>query len=200
MTRFEDAVPELAAATVHDILTDRFRDSPTLLADIVAGDTVVADRLRRPGASFVTLRRSGELRGCIGSLSARRALYTDITGNTRHAVRDPRMAPVTADEWPALDIEVSVLTEPEPVDVGDPAALMALLRPGVDGLTLRQGTRRATFLPAVWESLPEPDRFLAALLRKGGWESDEWPADLSVERYRADSYTSPAPRPQLETS
>ena len=110
---------------------------------------------------------------------------------------DPRLPAVTGAEWPALDVTVSVLSRPERLPVGDAGALAAGLRPGVDGLLLSDGPRRAIFLPAVWAKLPEPDLFVAALLAKGGWPAGTWPPGLTAHRYAATHFTDRAPRPTL---
>jgi AmmeMemoRadiSam system protein A len=153
--------------------------------------------LLAPGASFVTLERKGRLRGCIGSLLARRALYLDVVGNAERAMVDPRLPPVDTDDWPELDVSVSVLSAPEELDVADRDDLLARLRPGVDGLLLSDGDRRATFLPVVWEKLATPEQFLGHLLAKGGWPARGWPRGLSVSRYTAREFTAPAPREPL---
>lgn len=150
--------------------------------------------LRAVGASFVTLERAGALRGCIGTLEPVRPLYLDVTRNAVRAMADPRLPAVTADDWPDLDVKVSVLSGAEPLLVAGLADLLATLRPGVDGLTLTDGQRRATFLPAVWAKLPEPERFLNALLDKGGWPPGKWPAGVTAQRYTAAEYRDPAPR------
>lgn len=195
---FAAAVPAVAAEAVRcQLLGHRF-DLAAMTARLSEGDPALAAALRRDGASFVTLKRHDRLRGCIGSLIAQWPLASDIAANARKAMRDPRMAPVEAVEWPQLSISVSVLTPPKPLPVADRAHLEAALRPGVDGLTLRGRDRRATFLPSVWESLSEPGEFVSALLRKGGWDPPGWPADVTVETYGSDHYTSPPPRPPLE--
>jgi AmmeMemoRadiSam system protein A len=153
--------------------------------------------LLAPGASFVTLERKERLRGCIGSLLARRALYLDVVHNAERAMTDPRLPPVDAGDWPELDVSVSVLSAPEPLDVAGRAELLAALRPGVDGLLLSVGDQRATFLPVVWEKLTTPDRFLDHLLAKGGWRPGGWPDGLVVSRYTAEEFTDPAPREPL---
>lgn len=153
-------------------------------------------RLCRPGASFVTLERAGRLRGCIGSLDGRRPLYLDVVGNAVRAMADPRLPPVTGDDWPELDVKVSVLTAPEPVPATDRSAVEAALRPGTDGLLLTDGTRRATFLPSVWEKLADPGKFLDALLAKGGWRN--WPDGLRAARYTSVEFVDRAPRTPLE--
>jgi AmmeMemoRadiSam system protein A len=151
--------------------------------------------LRALGGTFVTLTSGGRLRGCIGSIDPARPRYLDVRRNATRAMRDPRLPPVTAAEWPTLDIEVSVLNTPQPLTVAGPHELLAALRPGVDGLLLTDGARRATFLPSVWEKLPDPARFLSGLLRKGGWP--QWAPGLVVERYTAAKFADHSPRAPL---
>ncbi|WIY82398.1 AmmeMemoRadiSam system protein A [Propionimicrobium sp. PCR01-08-3] len=137
-----------------------------------------------PGASFVTLTIGGRLRGCIGSLEAYRALGEDVASNARAAAfHDPRFAPVSASEYPDIDIEVSVLSPPEPMPVTSRADALAQLRPGADGLIVSEGRHRATFLPQIWEQLPSPDEFLRALLRKAGLPPEHWSGHLELARY-----------------
>ncbi len=153
--------------------------------------------LCEPGVSFVTLQRRGRLRGCVGSLCATRPLYLDVVRNARKAMTDPRLRPVDHDDWPELDVKVSVLTAPTPLRTHGRDELLAVLRPGVDGLVLADGVRRATFLPAVWQRLSDPGRFVTALLAKGGWPGEGWPENLTVHRYRAYEFCDPAPRDSL---
>jgi len=153
--------------------------------------------LQANGASFVTLERSGALRGCVGTLESARPLYQDVIRNAVRAMTDPRLPPVTATDWPDLDVKVSVLSGMEPVDAATLDALLAALRPGIDGLLLTDGHRRATFLPAVWQKLCEPPMFVAALLAKGGWPADEWPAGIVARRYTSIEFLDPAPRAAL---
>lgn len=195
---FAAAVPTVAAEAVRHALLDEPLDTGALLARLAEADATVAADLRGDGASFVTLQRNGRLRGCIGSLLALRPLLDDVIRNARKAIRDPRLPPVDRSEWPDLSISVSVLSPPSPLPVSGRAELVAALRPGVDGLTLREGSRRATFLPSVWESLSEPGDFVAALLRKGGWDPNGWPDGMTAETYGSSHYTSPPPRPPLE--
>jgi len=148
------------------------------------GQHELPGELMRPGASFVTLKKDGELRGCIGTLSAWRPLAEDVQQNALAAAfRDPRFSPLQADEWPDITLEVSLLSPPQPFPVADEADTCRQLRPGVDGLTLKAGARCATFLPQVWEQLPEPHEFLAQLKRKAGLPGDYWGPDISLERY-----------------
>lgn len=173
----------------------------TVRRRLLDADTDVAPprspALRAHGASFVTLERRGRLLGCIGTLQAVRPLFRDVTRNATRAMRDPRLPPVSVDDWPELDVEVSVLSPAEPMRVTGREQLLALLRPGVDGLILTDGTRRATFLPAVWAKLTDPAMFLDRLLAKGGWPAGGWPPGLAVSRYRTAQFTDRAPRPAL---
>lgn len=195
---FATAVVAVAAEAVRHALLDRTLDTTALLTRLAGADPALAAELRREAASFVTLQRDGRLRGCIGTLVAHRPLLEDVARNARKSMTDPRMAPVDPREWPELAISVSVLSAPVALDVAGLDELLAALRPGVDGLTLRAGSRRATFLPSVWESLTEPAAFVAALQRKGGWEPGTWPAGMTAETYGSDYYSSPPPRPPLE--
>jgi len=144
--------------------------------------------LREPRASFVTLRSGdGELRGCIGELEPRRALIASVADRARAAAfGDPRFPPVGADELDALAIHVSVLLPLAPIDAPSEVELVAQLRPGIDGLLIDDGLRRATFLPAVWNALPDPGAFLQALRRKAGMPAGVWPATLRAWRYEVE--------------
>jgi len=140
--------------------------------------------LHAPGATFVTLRRSGALRGCIGTLRAERPLDEDVRLHARAAAfDDPRFAPLARAEYDGLEIEVSLLGEAEPLAAGSEAQALALLRRGRDGVILEWRGRRATFLPQVWEQLPQAARFLAELRRKAGLAADFWAPDLRLARY-----------------
>lgn len=147
------------------------------------------DALRRAAACFVTLHRRGALRGCIGHLSAVQPLAADVAENAfAAAFRDPRFPPLEADELEGLTLDISVLGTPEPMQFRDEPDLLAQLRPGRDGLILEDGAARATFLPAVWESLPEPRRFFEELKRKAGLPRGYWSRNLTVSRYRTESF------------
>ena len=141
---------------------------------------------REPGACFITLRIDGRLRGCTGSLEATRPLVVDVVKNAyRTAFGDPRFSPVTQEELPFLEVKVSVLSAPEPFPVESEADLLSRVRRGVDGLILLEGNHRATFLPAVWESLCKPSDFLDALREKAGLPPGYWSPTLRFERYTA---------------
>lgn len=151
--------------------------------------------LDRPGATFVTLHRHGQLRGCIGRLEATHdTLETDVRRNARRAAfEDPRFAPLTADEWDGLEIEVSLIGESQPLAVRTEAEALAALRPGEDGVILSWNGRRATFLPQVWTQLPDPRLFLAALKQKAGLTPDFWDADLHLARYAVQVFEEASP-------
>lgn len=147
-----------------------------------------AAALQAPRASFVTLHLARALRGCIGSLEARRPLVLDVVENARAAAfRDPRFPALTRPEFERLEIQLSLLTAPEPMEFRSEEDLLAQLRPGVDGLVLQERHHRGTFLPAVWQTLPGPREFLHHLKRKAGLPADYWSATLRIERYTAES-------------
>jgi hypothetical protein len=140
--------------------------------------------LREHRASFVTLTLAERLRGCIGSLEAHRPLGEDVASNARSAaLRDPRFPPLTPAEFDRVSVEVSVLSAPVLLPFGDHDELVAQLRPGVDGLILACEGRRGTFLPQVWEQLPEPEAFLAHLKQKAGLPPDTRTTRCTVWRY-----------------
>jgi hypothetical protein len=142
--------------------------------------------LRPMRASFVTLTHNGALRGCIGSLEAQRPLGEDVGHNARAAaLSDPRFAPLAPGELAGTRIEVSLLSAPKLIAFADHAELIALLRPGEDGLILECRGARATFLPQVWESLPDPERFVAELKRKAGLAPESSTAKCRIQRYSA---------------
>ena len=139
--------------------------------------------LRPLRATFVTLEIGGQLRGCIGALAAYQPLVQDVAAHAYAAAfEDPRFPELRSDEFPKLEIFISVLSPPEPLRFDSEEDLLAQLRPGVDGLILRFRDYRATFLPAVWESLPDPYLFLAQLKHKAGLPLDFWSPELRVER------------------
>jgi len=149
----------------------------------------VPPSLRQPRASFVTLERSGQLRGCIGTLEAYRPLATDVAANAyASAFRDPRFPAVSAQELSTLDVHISVLAPAAAITFADEDDLIARLRPGVDGLIIQLGDRRATFLPSVWEALPQPLKFLQALKQKARIAPSEDVRHLQAWRYTTESF------------
>ncbi|HLO79188.1 MAG TPA: AmmeMemoRadiSam system protein B [Magnetospirillum sp.] len=142
--------------------------------------------LARPGACFVTLKRNGQLRGCIGSPQAWRPLGEDVVDNAvKAAFEDARFAPVSAGEVDELTLSVSILTPPVPMRFTNETDLLSQLRPHVDGLIIEDGGRRALFLPAVWDQLPDPAQFLAHLKHKAGMPIDHWSPHFRASRFQA---------------
>ena len=146
--------------------------------------------LERLGCSFVTLSEQGELRGCIGGLQAEEPLWMDVQHRAgQAALHDYRFRPVQPDELARVEIEVSVLTEPAPLAYAMADDLPRLLRPHVDGVVLRHGGHRATFLPQVWQTVSEPEQFLSLLCQKLGAAPDAWRrSHLDVETYQVDEF------------
>ncbi|MBK8972014.1 MAG: AmmeMemoRadiSam system protein A [Hahellaceae bacterium] len=143
-----------------------------------------SEALQRCQASFVTLEKSGQLRGCIGTLEAYRSLVEDVAEHAYAAAfRDPRFPPVSPQELPLLDIHISVLTPASPLTFTSERDLLAQLVPGRDGLILQYPGHRATFLPSVWETLPGPGDFLNHLKAKAGLPIDFWSDQLTFQRY-----------------
>lgn len=140
-------------------------------------------------ASFVTLQTHGRLRGCIGHLEAVQPLVVDVAENAfAAAFRDPRFEPLSEREWPEVDVHLSLLTPAEPLHFRDEADLLAQIRPGEDGLILQDGPNRGTFLPSVWESLPDPVDFLTHLKHKAGLAANHWSDRVEVYRYHTESF------------
>lgn len=151
-------------------------------------DTLPAS-LSQEAACFVTLHRQGQLRGCIGSLVARQPLAQDVAENAFNAAfRDPRFPPLQSAELADLDLEISVLGTPEDLHFRTEVDLIAQLRPGEDGLILEAAGHRGTFLPSVWESLPEPADFFRHLKQKAGLPMDFWSADMHIQRYDTEAF------------
>jgi AmmeMemoRadiSam system protein A len=147
------------------------------------------DWLRAPAASFVTLRLEGTLRGCIGSIEARRPLGDDVAYNAYAAAyRDMRFPPLERGEMPRLTVEVSVLSPREPLHAASETEALARMRPGVDGVYLEYHGLSATFLPQVWEGLPDPRDFLGELRRKAGLPPGFWDPELRLSRYTVEKY------------
>jgi AmmeMemoRadiSam system protein A len=136
--------------------------------------------------TFVTLKKEGLLRGCIGSLSSDAPLKDNVRQNALHAAfQDPRFPPLGPEEFPLIEIEVSVLTPPSRLNYDDVDALLERLRPGTDGVILRKGGASATFLPQVWKQLPRREDFLSHLCLKAGLTALAWrKGDLQVETYQ----------------
>lgn len=152
------------------------------------GQTVVSPPdlpwMAAPGASFVTLTQGGELRGCIGTLEAHRSLRLDVQENAvAAAFRDPRFMPLSLEEFDEIRVEVSLLSPAEAMVVTSEEHALAILRPGIDGVVFEYGHYRSTFLPQVWEQLPDPVEFLAHLKSKAGLSMDFWSESVRLSRY-----------------
>jgi AmmeMemoRadiSam system protein A len=150
----------------------------------------LSELLKADGAAFVTLTKNKELRGCIGALEAYQPLVNDVREHAiAAALEDYRFPPVSSDELAAIQIEISRLTQPRVLEYIDSESLIQLLRPGVDGVILTDGMRRATFLPQVWEQLPNPEDFLGHLCHKMGANPDTWQKKhLAVSTYQVDEF------------
>jgi AmmeMemoRadiSam system protein A len=167
---------DAAGLAVHAATADRPWHMPLMDALPAA--------LRSDGASFVTLHVDGALRGCLGTLEPRRPLLIDVSANAFAACRqDLRFSPIRRADLDGLTLEISVLSALRPFDCADEAELLRRLRPGRDGLVLQDGTRRSTFLPKVWDTLPEPAEFVRQLRCKAGLPAEHWSASQRFWRY-----------------
>ena len=156
-----------------------------------------ADWLRATAASFVTLMQQNQLRGCIGTLQAHRALIADVRANAvAAAFRDPRFKPLAKHEFDAIRVEVSVLSVVASVSCRDEDDALAQVRPGIDGVIFEYGHHRSTFLPQVWENFSDPRLFFGHLKRKAGLPPDFWDPAVKLSRYTVSKWSeaSLAPR------
>jgi hypothetical protein len=141
------------------------------------------------GATFVTLMKAGQLRGCVGSLTAARTLAEDVAANALAAAfQDPRFPPLTREEWPDCEVEISLLSAPKSLRFADEADLLSQIRVGEDGMILEHAGRRATYLPQVWEQLPDKRQFLDELKKKAGLPAETRLARCRISRYRAKKF------------
>jgi AmmeMemoRadiSam system protein A len=148
-----------------------------------------ASWLSEPGACFVTLTQDGELRGCIGSLLAHRPLLDDVKSNAvSAALRDTRFMPLSAAELDITNIEVSLLSPSKTMTFRDEADALAQLHPDVDGVIFEYRHYRSTFLPQVWEQLPQPQEFMAHLKHKAGLPADFWSQEVRLSRYTVEKW------------
>lgn len=145
------------------------------------------------GATFVTLTINGQLRGCIGSIEARRPLHEDVKENALAAAfQDPRFKPLRPSEFDAMRIEVSLLSPAEPIAFTNEASAIAALRPHVDGVVFEYGPHRSVYLPQVWEEIPAPAEFLSHLKQKAGFPKQFWADGIHLMRFRVDKWEEPA--------
>lgn len=147
--------------------------------------SAVSESLTRETGCFVTLHKKGRLRGCIGTLEPEKPLIRAVADNALNAAfEDPRFSPLQVDELEDIDIEISVLTPPELLDFDGPGDLKKKLKPGIHGVIVSEGWRRATFLPQVWDQLPELDQFMSHLCQKAGMDRDCWKRkDVKIQIY-----------------
>jgi AmmeMemoRadiSam system protein A len=156
---------------------------------IVMPPTDLPAPLQESRASFVTLRIHGQLRGCCGNLAATRTMGEDVWRNAwASAFADPRFAPLDFEEWPEADLHISILSPLESITVSSEEQLVEMLRPRIDGLVLERDEARATFLPDVWEQLPDARDFLYHLKQKAGWPATSWSPHIKVQRYTTESF------------
>ena len=157
-----------------------------IASELGLGQAASEDRqwLRQQGACFITLMRESKLRGCIGTLRPHRALAEDVKANAVGAAfRDPRFTPLTAAEFAAISVEISVLSALETMSFGDEADALRQLRAGTDGVVFQYGHHTSTFLPQVWEDFREPSDFMAHLKYKAGLPPDFWDPTVQLSRY-----------------
>ncbi|MBC8338605.1 MAG: AmmeMemoRadiSam system protein A [Rhodospirillales bacterium] len=146
-----------------------------------------AAELSQTGACFITLKQDGKLRGCIGTPEAHQALIIDVAQNAfRAAFQDPRFPNLTAGELVRTELSISVLSPQTPITFSDEADFLSKLQPGVDGLVIEDGGRRALFLPSVWAQLPGPETFLQHLKVKAGLAADHWSDEFKAWRFTAE--------------
>ncbi len=158
-----------------------------------AGTREDAPWLQEPGACFVTLTQQGQLRGCIGSLAPHRSLLADVQANAvAAALRDPRFPPLGAQELERTQVEVSLLSPMQPMQFASEADALSQLRPGIDGVVFAYGPYRSTFLPQVWEQLPNPREFMGQLKRKAGLSADFWADGVQLQRYSVQKWQESA--------
>ena len=140
--------------------------------------------------TFVTLTMGGNLRGCIGHIIPQETLIDGIKVNAINAAfRDPRFNPVGKNEWERVKIEISILTDPKPLTYSDADDLLKKLRPGIDGVILKKGYYQSTFLPQVWDQLPQKEDFLTHLCLKAGLDGNAWRrGDLEVSTYQVQAF------------
>jgi len=165
-----------------------------LAADSPAANSAAASpALAEKRGCFVTLHKKGMLRGCIGTIEPVESLLANVEENALNAAfRDPRFPPLKRDELPLVTFEVSVLSVPQVLDYDDAVDLLSKLKPGIHGVILERGWQRATFLPQVWQQLPDKKAFLENLCQKAGMARSAWKqGDLTVKIYQAEYFSEP---------
>ena len=176
---------------VQNLLLKIARDaiSQGLIGEKATPPEDISAELMEERATFVTLEIGGHLRGCIGMLEACRPLAEDVAHNAcAAAFNDPRFPPVSRKEFDSLEIHISVLSPPEEIAFFSEVDLLAQIRPGIDGLILQEGYQRGTFLPSVWEELPEKEQFLSHLKMKAGLPNTYWSDTIRIFRYTTEYF------------
>lgn len=181
---YTTADQETLLRVAHDAISHGLRNGGPAEIELEAYSNFLQER----AASFVTLKISGALRGCIGTLQAIRPLVEDVNENAFGAAfRDPRFLPLSDRDADDLQISISILSTPEPIKFHSEQDLLDQVRAGIDGLILEEGHHRGTFLPAVWESLPYPQEFFRQLKIKAGLHPDYWSTTLRIYRYQTET-------------
>jgi len=191
MSGFSERQGKLMLKLAREAIADQL--GRELSGSAVDQDQLKNDIFKAQRATFVTLSLEGQLRGCIGSLTAAEPVAINVKKNAVNAAfHDPRFSPLSAEEFDRVSIDVSILSEPVPLVYSDADDLLAKLRPAVDGVIIRKGAASATFLPQVWEQLPAPQDFLGHLCLKAGLSSKDWRGgDLEVLTYRVQHFEEP---------
>ncbi len=160
------------------------------VVDKVDQSGLEGEPLRQELATFVTLKIEGKLRGCIGNLEPAGPLLGTLAQNGRHAAfNDHRFSPLSVEEFERVEIDISILSEPVQLDYTDGDELLTRLRPGIDGVIVEKGKARATFLPQVWQQLPEPKQFMEHLCRKASLSPSAWrESDMKIYLYQVQSF------------
>lgn len=172
----------VARKTIEQKISSQSEQTPS--------DADLSSKFLEQRGTFVTLTTGGNLRGCIGHIIPQESLIEGIRVNAINAAfRDPRFPPLTGEEWEKVKVEISILTEPKPLAYTDARDLLQKLRPEIDGVIIRKGYHQSTFLPQVWDQLPQKEEFLSHLCLKAGLGSDAWKqGDLEVETYQVQAF------------
>ena len=174
---------------LHDIAYDSIKSGLSSGKAMTVDSNKLDAALQTSRATFVTLNKHGQLRGCIGMLKPIRPLAEDVAHNAfAAAFSDPRFPPLKENELEQLDIHISILGTPEKMSFDSEEDLIRQLKPGIDGLIMEEGRRRGTFLPSVWESLAEPRDFLHHLKLKSGLPENYWSDDIKIQRYSVEEF------------
>jgi AmmeMemoRadiSam system protein A len=158
--------------------------------ELIVDENEIEKPLIEDRGVFVTLNINNNLRGCIGHIIPVQALYKDVIENAVSAAfHDPRFQPLNDDELGDIKIEISILSIPKKLEYSSPDDLLKKLNPGKDGIILKKGYNQATYLPQVWEGLPEKEQFLSSLCMKAGLGPDEWKSkELEIETYTVEQF------------